>query len=75
MRRSRLLLAVLLNLVGLVIVAVSFANMGSMANIFGVIAIVSFGAAFLLLRRERRRAALLSPSHDPKAHPSNIGSR
>ena len=67
MRRSRLLLAVLLNLVGLLIVAVSFANVSSMANIFGVIAIASFGAGFLVTRRERRRAALLSANRDPES--------
>ena len=72
MRRSRLVLAVLLNLVGLVIVAISFVNRSSIANIFGVIAIAAIGAAFLLRRRERQRAALLTASRDPKAETPNM---
>jgi len=57
MRRSRLLVAALPNLIGATIVGWSFVTMSSMANIFGVAAVAVFGAAFLLRRHERRRAA------------------
>ena len=55
MRRSRLLLVALLNLLALVIVVWKFATMGSMADIFGIPALGLFVAAYVLLQRERCR--------------------
>jgi len=64
MRRSRLLLVALLNLLALVIVVWKFATMGSMADIFGIAALGSFVAAYVLLRHERRRIPADKPASD-----------
>jgi hypothetical protein len=57
MRRSRLVLCAVLNLLAMAIVGWKFATMASMADIYGLAAVALFGAAFLILRSEQSRAS------------------